>query len=101
MSSISRGGPIAAWDRFFFSPSDPTPLGLIRITTGLLLLWSLGCMGLDLRAFLGSTGWDDPEIIQLIAHNRESWEWSFWFWVPDGGLWMVWGLCMGVWPCSR
>src|SRR5581483_3872035 len=62
-----------AWDRFFFTPADPTPLALVRIATGLLLLWSLGVTGLDLRGFLGSDGWADPEVARALGG---AWDWS-------------------------
>lgn len=89
--AIARG-----WDRFFFTPADPTPLGLIRVIVGLLLLWSLGVYGLDLRAYFGSDGWADPEVIRIFHREQSPWAWSFWFWVPDGLLRPVWVACMVV-----
>jgi hypothetical protein len=84
---------VGAWDRFFFRPADPTPLGLIRAATGALLLWSLGVVGLDLRGFLGSDGWADPEVVrQTMGHAA----WSFWLWMPDAALWPTWAACMVV-----
>jgi predicted DCC family thiol-disulfide oxidoreductase YuxK len=85
-----------AWNRFFFAPADPTPLGLIRILVGLLLLWSLGVYGLDLRAFLGSEGWADPAVVRQLMAERTPWAWSFWLWVPDGLLVPVWLGCLAV-----
>jgi predicted DCC family thiol-disulfide oxidoreductase YuxK len=84
------------WNAFFFTPADPTPLGVLRVVVGLLLLWSLGVYGLDLRAFFGSDGWDDPEVVRLLSGDRSPAAWSFWMWVPDGLLWPVWAACMVV-----
>ena len=84
------------WDAFFFTPADPTPLGLIRVAVGLLLLWSLGVYGLDLHAFLGSEGWADPAVVRLFQGERSPWAWSFWFLVPDAVLRPAWVACMVV-----
>jgi predicted DCC family thiol-disulfide oxidoreductase YuxK len=91
-----RDAAARGWDRFFFTPADPTPLGLIRVLVGLLLLWSLGVYGLDLRAYLGSDGWADPEVVRHLMAERAPWSWSFWLWVPDGLLRPVWLTCLGV-----
>lgn len=75
---IARG-----WDAFFFRPADPTMLGVLRIGTGLLLLWSMAVLGLDLRDFLGSDGWADPGTVREILAERTPHGWSAWFYVPD------------------
>ena len=90
------GAAARGWDAFFFTPADPTPLGLIRVAVGLLLLWSLGVYGLDLHAFLGSEGWADPEVVRLFRGERSPWAWSFWFLVPDAALRPAWIACMAV-----
>src|SRR5262249_22104480 len=84
---------VRGWDAFFFSPADPAPLGLIRAVTGLLLLWSLGVTGLELRGFLASDGWADPEVAR---RSIGPWAWSFWFWVPDALLWPAWAIGMAI-----
>ena len=85
-----------AWDRFLFAPADPRPLGLIRAVAGLLLLWSLGIYGLDLRAFLGPDGFADPEVVR---DQMGPGSWSLWFLVPDRLIWPAWGGCMAVAAC--
>jgi len=92
------------WDAFAFTPADPTPLGLIRIAVGLLLLWSLGVTGLDLRASLGPDGWADADAVRTFLYHvpegvdpadaRAPWAWSFWFLVPGGLLPAAWGACL-------
>ena len=69
------------WDAFFFTPADPTALGLIRVATGLLAMWSLLVFGLDLHDYFGSDGWAEPSAIQM---GQRAAVWSFWFLVPDG-----------------
>jgi predicted DCC family thiol-disulfide oxidoreductase YuxK len=88
-------GLARAWDAFFFRPADPTPLALVRIVVGLLLLWSLGVGGaFDLRAFFGSDGWADPESIRQMIVEQGGWGWSLWLLVPDAWLFPAWLACM-------
>ena len=93
-----------SWNAFFFTPADPTSLGLIRVGLGALLFWSMLVYGMDLRDFFGSHGWADADTVRYINYElpsvgyqgRHPHAWSFWFWVPDALLWPVWGLCMVV-----
>jgi len=88
--ALSRG-----WVDFFFTPADPTALGLIRIAVGLLLLWNLGMLGMDLGANLGSSGWAGTEAARAFLETTPG-AWSFWFYVPDAALPATWGACMIV-----
>jgi predicted DCC family thiol-disulfide oxidoreductase YuxK len=85
-----------AWNGFFFTPADPTALGLIRVLVGLLLFWNLGVYGLDLHGFFGTQGWADPEIVRLFRGEQAPYAWSFWLLVPDSLLRATWAACMGV-----
>ncbi|HEX3150651.1 MAG TPA: hypothetical protein VHR66_21415 [Gemmataceae bacterium] len=49
-------GPIG---RFFFSPTDPTTLGFIRILTGLIVLYTHAAYTPDLLEFMGPNAWWD------------------------------------------
>lgn len=86
----------AGWDRFFFTPADPTPLGLIRAITGLLLLRSLWVLGYDLPGFLGSHSWTDPLAVREWMAQQAPASWSFWLLVPDRLLTPVWAVCLVV-----
>jgi predicted DCC family thiol-disulfide oxidoreductase YuxK len=90
-SAIRRG-----WNTLFFTPADPTPLGLIRVVVGLLALWSLFVFGLDLHDYFGSEGWADPAAILQFQRERQPLAWSFWFLVPDGLLRPVWLACLTI-----
>ncbi len=48
-----------AWDRFWFRPSDPTVLGLIRLCTGLVLVYSQLMFSFDLQSYVGAEAWVD------------------------------------------
>lgn len=56
-------GPVG---RFFFSPTDPTVLGFMRIMTGLVLLYTHAAYTPDLQEFMGPHAWWDQE-----AGNRQ------------------------------
>ena len=81
------------WNAFFFSPADPTAVGLIRIAAGLLAFWSLFVFGLDLNDYFGSNGWAEPNVIRALGRPLS---WSFWFLVPDGWLRAVWCVCLVI-----
>jgi hypothetical protein len=54
----------AAWNRFWFTPSDPTVLGAIRILTGLITFYTLLVYSLDLQALMGENAWMDLQVRQ-------------------------------------
>ena len=84
------------WNRFFFTPQDPTALGLIRVSVGLLLFWSMLVYGFDLRDFLGENAWASPDAVEFFRSRRAPYSWSFWRIVPDAMLWPAWSLCLVV-----
>ena len=43
---------LTGWNRFWFSPSDPATLGLIRICTGAMLFYTHLVWSKDLLGFL-------------------------------------------------
>src|SRR5436189_2454491 len=47
----------AAWCRFWFTPADPTPLCLMRIVAGLLVLYVHVAYTFDLHALFGPDAW--------------------------------------------
>jgi hypothetical protein len=81
-----------AWYRFFFSPADPTPLGLVRIVVGLLSVWNYVILGLDLHGNLGSDGWASREALRAFWAGWQEGRtvWSLWLLVPDRFLVVVW-----------
>src|SRR5207253_5211662 len=50
-------GIARAWNRFWFSPADPLPLGVIRVFTGLVILYLHRINSLDLLSLVGPNGW--------------------------------------------
>ena len=48
---------VALWNRFWFTPSDPATLGLIRILAGAMLFYTHLIWSLALTDFFGPQGW--------------------------------------------
>src|SRR5262249_47932635 len=62
----NRTGSLGAVGRFFFSPTDPTTLGFMRIMTGLILLYVHATYCIELKSFFGPDAWWDQP-----AANRQ------------------------------
>ena len=107
---------IRRWDRFWFTPSDPIVLALVRITTGLTLLFAYaGCFGATLD-YLGPDGWlDEQALMELRAPDSTGaatyglWIQSIWFyvrqptaieWVQGCFLLAIVGLTLGLFTRS-
>ena len=87
------------WNGFFFTPADPTALGLIRVVVGALLFWNLAVSGSTSARFLGTDGWAEPRGRSALPERAGALAWSFWYLVPDGLLRPVWVVCMVVLAC--
>ena len=57
------------WERFWFTPTDPTLLGAIRILTGLLVVYTLIAYSFSLQSMMGEHAWVDLKLRQQIAHD--------------------------------
>ena len=71
------------WDAFWFRPADPTLLGLLRILTGLMLLYTHAVWGLVLAKFFGPASWLSPALVRAI--QQDQYNFSFW-WLVAGRL---------------
>ncbi len=61
---------VDAWDQFWFAPRTPQTLAVIRIATGLMMLYSHLVIATDLFAFLGDDAWINNQTIAAI-HNGD------------------------------
>ncbi len=68
------------WNAFWYTPADPTLLGVLRILTGLMLVYTHAVWGLALNDFFGPTSWLSPALVRSIEAGQYTY--SFWFWVP-------------------
>jgi hypothetical protein len=82
------------WNAFWYTPADPTLLGLIRICTGLMLLYTHAVWGVALDDFYGPTSWLSPSLVRAIEANQYTF--SFWFWVPAWALWPAFTVSMVI-----
>src|SRR5262245_47797146 len=73
------------WNGFWFSQADPTLLGVIRILTGLMLLYTHAGWGLALADFFGSATWLSPALVRAVQIDQYAY--SFWWWVPTSWIW--------------
>lgn len=71
---------IRAWNNFFFQPSDPTTLGLMRICAGIFVLYVHLAHTPDLYHFFGPTGWADQQLSDTLrkefATPHVPWSWN-------------------------
>ncbi len=67
------------WDRFWFTPTDPATLAVIRILAGAMLLYTHLVWGLALTDFFGEHGWLAPKAVQLALRDSYSWSYLWWF----------------------
>ena len=54
-----------SWDRFWFTPADPTTLGLMRICAGIVVLYVYFCYSFDLMSYVSlDEAWMDEPVVQ-------------------------------------
>jgi hypothetical protein len=59
----------SAWNRFWFTPADPTTLGFMRVCAGLLALWVHLVYSYDLFSYLGAGSWLDPRALEYLRYH--------------------------------
>lgn len=82
------------WDAFWFTPADPTLLGVLRVLTGLMLLYTHAVWGLALEDFFGKDPWLGAELVRTL--QEYSFASSFWWWVEPQWMWTAHDLSMAV-----
>jgi len=60
---------VRAWDRFWFTPADPTTLGLIRICCGIITLYVHIAYSFGLLSYVGADGWIDNNVANYLRHD--------------------------------
>jgi hypothetical protein len=87
--AVARG-----WNSFWYTPVDPTLLGLIRLLTGTMLLYNHAIWGLVLKDFFGPDSWLSQDLVADIF--RAQYVYSFWQWVPPRWVWLAYALSMTI-----
>jgi len=80
------------WNAFWYTPADPTLLGLIRVLTGLMLLYTHAVWGLALNDFFGPSSWLSGRLVYLMQYDQLAL--SFWWWVPARAIWPAYAVSM-------
>ena len=75
---------VRAWDRFWFRPADPLPLGVIRVFAGAVILYVHLIYSLDLQAMVGKDAWVTTDREPLVrsrldpeGHEESAWPISY------------------------
>lgn len=74
------------WNRFWFQRQDPSLVGLIRVCTGVMLVYSHFVWGLQLFDFFGDHAWVSPELVRELQRDQFQFSYLLWF----GDEWLVW-----------
>ena len=82
------------WNDFWYTPVDPSLLGLIRIMTGLVLLYEHAIWGVVLQDFFGQDSWISRDLVDLIL--KDQYAYTFWWSVPPGWIWVAYFCSMTV-----
>jgi hypothetical protein len=76
---------VRGWNKFWFSPADPTPLALVRICAGLVVLYIHLAYSYDLQGFFGANAWIN--LAELNDFRRDApWQerhWHDWQEMPN------------------
>ena len=59
---------VRGWNRFWFKPSDPVVIGLIRLCTGMLVVYVHLMYTFDLLSYVGNNAWIDTGRADSAAH---------------------------------
>jgi hypothetical protein len=87
-------GLARGWNDFWYTPVDPSLLGLMRIMTGLVLLYDHAIWGVVLQDFFGTDAWINRELVDFSLKN--AYAYTFFWSVPPRWLWLAYALSMTV-----
>ncbi|MBX3424192.1 MAG: HTTM domain-containing protein [Pirellulales bacterium] len=79
-----------AWNTFWFSPTDPATLSLIRLLAGGMLFYTHLIWSLDLSGFIGPEGYVPVWLMHASDGDFPApWSvWSVFFWIES--TWLLW-----------
>jgi hypothetical protein len=84
-------GYVDAWDRFWFTPRQPHTVSILRVITGMMLLYSHLVLATDLTAFMGDSAWVDNETARQLHDGTfgfADFGWTYlWFISSPAFLW--------------
>lgn len=81
---------VAAWDRFWFTPTRPHTLCILRFLTGAMLLYCHLVLASDLSAFVGQNAWINNEMSRQLhdgAFGASDWARSYlWYFESETAI---------------
>jgi hypothetical protein len=60
---------LRTWEQFWFTPADPSLLGLIRIATGMIVVYTLFAYSFSLPELMGEYAWQDMKMRMNAVRN--------------------------------
>ncbi len=68
---------VDGWNRFWFTPTDPATLGLIRLCAGAMIFYTHLVWTLDLEGFFGPNARISTEFSQAFQNNSFAWSYLY------------------------
>jgi hypothetical protein len=89
-----------SWNAFWYTPVDPTLLGLIRIALGLMLIYNHAIWGLVLNDFFGADAWINRQLVDVMLTNDglfpSHYAYSVWWLIPPRWIWPAYTVMMAI-----
>ncbi|MBA3482415.1 MAG: hypothetical protein H0T51_11420 [Pirellulales bacterium] len=88
----------ATWNRFWFTPTSATTLGVLRIATGLLALYAVATYATDLQRWFAADGMLPMSLIGDLyrPEGQILGQWSVLDYLPDSMLWPAYWTSLAV-----
>ena len=81
------------WKRFWFTPADPLPLGVIRLCTGAVAMYWYLTLAPDLTRLFAPGGWLPLDIVRQVEGASAKFQWSYFnYFQGTNELWTVYAL---------
>jgi HTTM domain len=87
-------GLARGWNDFWYAPAAPALLGIIRILTGMMLLYNHAIWGIVLDDFFGPDSWASRELVAQVLEDQ--YVYTFWWYVAPRWIWLAYALSMTV-----
>ena len=71
-----------AWDRFWFTPTEPHTLAMIRILAGGMMFYTHFVWSLDLMSFVGPDSWITADLSRQLHSDTYAWSYLWYLESP-------------------
>lgn len=75
---------VRGWNAFWFTPTDPATLCLIRVLAGTMLFYTHAVWTLRLEEFFGANSWISPQAAATFQGN--GYAWSYFWWIDSSSM---------------